>query len=1135
MNGDVRNGVGKHPANGLPVKPATSHPGGHVTEPEQVIPNGSQHTETQSHSKPIANGVVNSGLSDAAGQRLLNGLKEMPPEIEEVAREYFVGLGTLIGQSAQGSWNNLKSVIEELSKVKIEQAAQPKIAGTHIVATISGPPQTNTTENVEKKEKLLDFAKDQKDIFIKLLVLLDWSKDVEGVSKIIDLNRWLRDRISKYGEVGNDIARMKRYLAFIQIPNPDLKTAAEVLSGQTASGFSDLGYILPKPLTNKQALKTLRSLNSLLCTRLTLQEELPPQLQKYRIHDGRVTFYVKDEFELDVSVLSDNFESQFCMADFRYLFSPAATFPAGRTFDDLAFAANDVLGKTGLLGCYEFLHEFTLTYKVNVLFKQALELLRGQWSDNLRVEMIHRTLVVQYWTNRYEKKSWIEIGIKGGNPKRKAGQLQALRDVSIGVRWFHAGKQVEDADIELDLHKLSLETLLRKVIAQHTNRLFDTVYDSLTTVPLYEKGDLRLDQSASATDPSNCSIELELAKERTLKVAIQTVTGAIVMTPTSGLCSQVEADLNRSRSMVEELPRRLSYLRVKTAEDELVLQAEATGWIILRSFVPGVADKAKWFSPPVHRTMFMKCPHWEAGHMLAATHSPQGDEWWLLTQDQAGWTSQLLRIESRHKERHLTHAYMRSLQNYCSGVIVLQQNVRRLNTMSIKCAMGNVPPIGTNSKLPHITLDFQPAKLDSILKPEWLSTDWEYNQLTLSVNDKPNDDSYIRKVVTINYLGQSLDAGALLEVVGSARHSHVDENMLSYLRQTINSSSITFRPEEESFSIMITATIGKPAIEELLRRLLHLETIFACVKAVQDSPSVRITSLSLDGIAICYRSEAATNLGIAIRFATPSEPHSIEFTPKGQNPHELIRQPLLKMLSQPRQTYSTSLVSILPLLSSTYTLLTLFRDLQSEKWYEAFGQKVEADSAHLLPRIHIMARHTSMFGIQLYAPNGFNAPAPAGPQRDTGMLARFEMLPLTRRGRTKWLLRPAIEEFESYSQPSYCCVPLKEKLEQAIFKASEPQGWQAVDSGAACGLNEPKPLLQATLEVVVKWMKEHSAGKTRIQAPAQPALQVGKAPVKNTAPTQPSQAQKTRPNTNPNRTSGNKGPIKGPQEVIMLD
>lgn len=1135
MSGDVRNGVFERPANGLPVKPAISHPGGKVAELNHGLQNGIQHNEAQLQHKAAANGLLQSGLSDAAATKLLNGLKEMPPEIEEVAREYFVGLGTLIGRSAQDSWNTLSSLIDDLSKVYIEPAPQPKIAGTNILVKTGGVAPNNTKENLDKKEKLLNFAKNQKDVFIKLLVLLHWSEDVEGVSKVIDINRWLRDRISRYGEVANDIARMKRYLAFIQIPNPDLRTAAEVLSGQTVSGFSDLGYIPPEPLTNKQALKTLRSLNSLLCTRLTLHEDLPPQLRTYRVHDGRVTFYVKDEFELDVSVLSDDFESQFCLADFRFTFSPAAEFPAGRTFDDLAFAANDVLGKTGLLGCYEFLHEFTLSYKINVLFKQALELLQGQWSDNLRVDMIHRTLVIQYWTNRQESKSWVEIGIKSGR-KRNAGHLDTSRDISIGVRWMQAGKEVEDANIELDARHLSVDALLRQVVAQHTNRMFDTVFDSLMTIPLYQKGDLQLDQSASSTEPSDCSIEVELAKEQTLKVAIETVTGTIVMTPTSGLCNPVEADLNRSRSMVDELPRRLSYLRVRTAEDDLISQAEATGWIVLSSFVPSAAEKTKWFSPPVHRTMFLRCSHWEAGHMLAATHSPQGDEWWLLTQQNAEWESQLLRIRSRHKERKITHAYMKSLQDYCSGVIVLQQNARRLNTMSIKCTLGNIPPNGTSFKLPHITLDFQPAKLDAILKPEWLSSDWEYDQLRLSVNDRQIDDSYIRKVVTIKYLGQSLETGAGLEVIGSTRHSHVDGNMLAYLHQTINDSSVTFRPEEENFSIRITTAIGKPAVEELLRRLLHLETIFACVKAVQDSPSATITALSLDSISLRYRSDAATSLGIDIKFATPSKPLSIDFTPKDENPHELIRQPLLKLLSQPRQSISTSLVSVLPLLSSTYPLVALFRELQTEKWYEGFVQNLETNPTHLLPRIHIMARHTTMFGIQLYAPAGFDTPAPSGSHRATGMLARFEMLPLTRRGRTKWLLRPAIEEFESYLQPSYCCQPLKEKLQQEIFKAAEPQGWQAIDSGAACSLNEPRPLLKAALGVVVAWMKDHSAGQTRHQSQSQPAAQTEKLPVLNAAPVQPPQAQKSRANTNANnRMSGNKGPLKGPQEVITLD
>ena len=1082
------------------VKTASSHDGGY--EPNG-IQNGVHHVKAVANSK--------SGLSDAVATKLLNGLREMPPEIEEVAREYFVGLGTLIGRSAQDSWNGLSRVVGQLSNIHVKAVEPPRIPGTGNIAASIGTLPNTTEENLEKKEKLLNFAKEQKDIFIKLLVLLHWSKDVEGVSKVIDLNRWLRDRISRYGEVATDIARMKRYLAFIQIPNPDLKTAAEVLSGETVTGFSDLGYIPAKPITNKQALKTLRSLNSLLCTRLTLHEDLPDQLRKYKIQDGRVTFYVADEFELDVSVLDENIESQFFLADFRFAFSPAVDFPNGRLFDELALAANDVLGKTGLFGCYEFLHEFTLSYKINVLFKEALELLQGQWSDNLRVEMIHRTLVVQYWTNRQESKSWIEVGIQSGR-KRKVGQ--SYTDTSLGVRWIHAGKEVEDANVELDVQHLSVDTLLRQVVAQHTNRMFNTVYDSLMTVPLYREKDLVLEQSASSIEPSQCNIKLELAKGRLLEVALETVTGAIVITPTSGLCNQVEADLNRARNMVEELPRRLSYLRVKTAEEDLISQAEATGWVVLRSFSPTAAEKVAWFGAQVQRSMFLRCPHWESGHMLVATHSPQGDEWWLLTKERAEeWSSQKLRIDSRHKETRPSHTYMRSLQDYCSGVIVLQQNARWLNTLSIRCALGSIPPMGTKFELPQITMDFQPAKLDPILKPEWLSTDWKHDDLRLSQAKKDSRPAYIRKVITVKYLGQSLSSGATLELIGSTECSQVDENILAYLRQKIDDSAIAFRPDEEKFSIKITHTIGKPAIEELLRRLLHLETIMACAKAVCDSPSIEITALSKSDIALQYQSGTTGELGLAIKFATASRPLSLEFTPKGGNPHELIRKPLVELLSHSRQSFSDALMSALPLLSGTYPLMSLFRELQSEKWYDALGLGTDPNEAHVLPRIHIMARHTTMFGVQLYAPAGFTAPGPLSPHRATGMLARFEMLLLTRRGKAKWLLRPAIEEFDSYSQLSYCAPALREKIVQEIFKTTEPKGWQAMDSGAACDLNDPKPLLHATLGVVVAWMKS-----TREDA------EVPTRRVEQTA--QPGKAQKPKQG---------KAPQKGPQEVIQLD
>ena len=172
-----------------------------------------------------------------------------------------------------------------------------------------------------------------------------------------------------------------------------------------------LGYKPPKALTTKSTLKKLQKLNRIIGVRLALYDQFPYSFQTYRVHDGRVTFYVAGEFELDLSVGQENQSSQFFFVDIRFLFFPSSPVPKGWVLNELDMKVNDVLRDKGLFGCFGFLHNLVLTNKIQALFKQAANLARGPWSDVLRAELLHRTLVVQYWASKPGPKSWIEIGI----------------------------------------------------------------------------------------------------------------------------------------------------------------------------------------------------------------------------------------------------------------------------------------------------------------------------------------------------------------------------------------------------------------------------------------------------------------------------------------------------------------------------------------------------------------------------------------------------------------------------------------------------------------------------------------------------------------------------------------------------
>lgn len=191
-------------------------------------------------------------------------------------------------------------------------------------------------------------------------------------------------------------------------------------------------------MTAQELLEALRRINTLLALRLNLHDTVPFPLRNFFIRSGRATFRVKDEFDLDLSIGDQDPSSQLFFVDFRFLFSPAASEPpAGRSRDQIEFKVNGLLRDRGLRDCFDFLHDLVLTHKLSILRHQANEMARGHWSDHIKVEAIHRSLVVQYWLRRPGGKNWIEIGIRRG--KEKHGEHLVSQ---LALRCFRAGREV---------------------------------------------------------------------------------------------------------------------------------------------------------------------------------------------------------------------------------------------------------------------------------------------------------------------------------------------------------------------------------------------------------------------------------------------------------------------------------------------------------------------------------------------------------------------------------------------------------------------------------------------------------------------------------------------------------------------
>jgi mediator of RNA polymerase II transcription subunit 14 len=199
---------------------------------------------------PLKQSITANGLNGAPPEivstKLENGidrmpsdmeehLQQLPPEIRHIT-EGFEPLSKLLTRLAQTTHNRLSAKILELASIHNPPAAVNG-NGPHYSNGTAG---NNALEILQKKVNLLKFAEDTHADWTKALVITHWSRVSENVSKLIDLKLHIDSERNLYDTALYQMSEVKRNLMFARAPNPDLKTAVEVLSTGKASWMPDV-------------------------------------------------------------------------------------------------------------------------------------------------------------------------------------------------------------------------------------------------------------------------------------------------------------------------------------------------------------------------------------------------------------------------------------------------------------------------------------------------------------------------------------------------------------------------------------------------------------------------------------------------------------------------------------------------------------------------------------------------------------------------------------------------------------------------------------------------------------------------------------------------------------------------------
>lgn len=575
---------------------------------------------------------VDSEPRGALAMAVHSSMDDLPDEIQHITAD-ILPLGLILSRLAQFSHGK---IIDQIASLASKQPHN--IANGTANYQFTGAEDTSQ-DSLDKKVSLLRFFQDLHTRWVKALVITEWSKKADKVSRLIDIRAHLATKLGQFEQVFWELINVKRELQWAKVPSPDLKTALEVLSTGEVSWMPDLGYLEPPALTVEEKEAWIDNINTVLTVRLSFDEheKIPSAFRNYTVSSGRVTFRVEGEFEVDLTIGDEDPEKQFWFIDFRYLFTPAPTELSEPLRMGLETKVNLVLSTDGLAGCYKFLHEFVLTQKITEFWRQAIDLSRGRWIDTLSVERLNRAMAIQYWVNRPHSqgsKSWIILGVNANNGPD--GLPDPKKPSCLSLRWFRDNKEVKDFDIEFDVKSICTEDLLTAVVARHVEYLLDTIYSKLMTKPRFAQRQARLSLDISQEEPSDSALSMQLFDRETVTVKVDGMTGTFSMLPQKPRILDGLRKLNSSPNPVEDGPIMLEQLRWWYAMYDLSNRAKSIGWVVIGSRGPINTEELKPMvqsgsqSRELFQAIWLRKNGWAPPWFMVMTMSLGGDQWWLV-------------------------------------------------------------------------------------------------------------------------------------------------------------------------------------------------------------------------------------------------------------------------------------------------------------------------------------------------------------------------------------------------------------------------------------------------------------------------------------------------------------------------
>ncbi|KAI0413866.1 mediator complex subunit MED14 [Xylaria grammica] len=839
---------------------------GTLTNGARDSPNGLvSHAENQSAAG--TNAVLNGNASDSQSPApFTSRMNDLPDEIQHITQG-FVPLSVLLSRLAQQTHNQIGDEIMALAKMPVPSST---MNGNTLSADTS---DDNSPDNLNKKVRLLNFVQERHGEWVKALVIANWSRKAEPVSKLIDLMHHINKTRATYQGSLDYMINIKRDLTYARIPNPDLRTALQVLSTGQSPWMPELNYIQPRQITPEEKMRWIENLNTLLSIRLNLEdhENIPEQFQDFEINSGRVTFKVPGEFEVDLTIADEDPEKQFWFIDFRFAFQPAPSELSDRLRDFLEWKVNEALQRDGLIGCYKFLHEFILTHKITEYVRQAMDLSKGRWADMLEVERLRRAMAIHYWSGRQPldgPQSYIIIGVSSGN----IPGLVPSRSISsrLTLRWFRDGIEVKDAQFPLDNETISTEILLNQVIGKHIEHILRKFHDAMKSQGRFLRREASLGISIGESTPGESALTMQLSHEQYLNIKIAPITGTFLAIPQSRGSFDLQSQLNKDvRRPITEQVALLERFRCFFVEDELNRRGKSRGWSVCNPH-PAKHEETRQFlgTRGSYQLIWLLRRGLPDNWYIMVGQSLSGDQWCLAEVVKSSGNAKITthaRLPLSPSTPRYSDKFFAELTFFSSAVMSQIGILGAMHKERIKYGIQDRinPMLPPNMKVPSIHV-----RLSEILGRHHPHVNknissWAFDFVEINVK---NIETRLPQLpgLTVDPGSGSKDEGSApsaleqhrYNIVVDARVKVADPSRFGLLKGNVE-RDVAFNERLGVFAFIIEVEVGSSILDMLTHRLQALGRLAGSIDTIRQSRrDIQCEEITLNNVKFSYTDQA---------------------------------------------------------------------------------------------------------------------------------------------------------------------------------------------------------------------------------------------------------------------------------------